>query len=1346
MIKIHLRRPLERLPQSCAVCALLLWLTPAFLANAQTLRSPDYPSSASQTFARGLYHEYYEGNWSALPNFDNLNPLKRFWSGGFSLIRFNSGNNFAYRFTGFIDVPSDGTYTFYTTSTDGSKLLIGSTVVVNNDGLHGMQERSGTIGLKAGLHAFTVQYFHATGPFDGLEVRWEGPGIGKQIILSGGANNVLYRIDDGVTHYIVNTFVEIEAVTQKSPPQITLNWVGDPTAGITAFHVYRKDLGASDWGKSISDLPASATSYPDRDISVGVGYEYKVEADVSSVDYISAIGYIYAGLELPLLEDRGKVILLVDDRYSADLASELSRLQRDLVGDGWQVLRHDVSPDATVASVKSLIKSDYDADPAHVKALFLFGHIPLPYSGFYRPGHNNSTLGAWASDTYYGNFAGPWTDDRVDTRTDVAIGTTTPLNGMISNLPGDGKFDQTFLPSDVVLEIGRVDFDKVTIFAPKTEEDLLRQYLNKDHNFRQVLISLPKRRGYMQNNAPVPLADGYNSFSGFFGNDGIDFYDNVIFSWAKADHLMAVSSPPPDYTGADFKTTFILTYISGVPEWDLPHSNLPTPYSMKDALGMPTWSLASAATLYWNWYLHPMALGKTLGYATRISQNNKGLYTMSPQAGDTSMEMLGDPTLRLHPYRPASNLIADSSGASVNLRWTGSPDNPLGYNIYRSTSATGPFTRLNSSLVTATSYTDSSAPGGSVTYMVRAVRLETSGSGSYYNPSQGVFATASVSGGNQAPSVSLSSPAAQSTFNAPATINLSATASDADGSVTKVEFFQGGTLLGVDTSSPFTYSWSNVAGGNYSLTAKATDNTGAATLSSPVSITVNATDLPPAVSLTSPADNASFTTPASIVLSASASDSDGSVVEVAFYQGQTLLGTDNSSPFSYDWANVPAGDYTLSARATDNDGAVSISPGVSISVTASNALPTVQLSSPADHSVLGAPVDVTMVADASDPDGNVAKVEFFAGAGKLGEAVSAPFSFTWANVPIGTYSLTAVATDDSGGQSSSPPISLTVTGAYDAITIEAESGTLEAPMTASADPGAFSEGYVSSDADEQGRVSWDFEIPSAAQYVVWCRVLAPDASHDSFYVSMDSGAEDVYDVAEGAWSGSWVWTRLNGRGGGSPMTIDPRSFDLSLGTHRLTFRTRESGTKLDRLVITSDPEFVPAEIPPSVDLQVGILSPTNNSVFVAPAIVTISATASETGGTISRVDFFADNALLGTAYEPPYVVSWTNVSAGAHVLKAKAVDALNVSKSSSDEIILVNPSNDLLMPALQDDRSVELTVNGIAGETYMIKWSTDLKNWNDLIVLQTPDGTATFTDTNASAYTFRFYKAELIIP
>ncbi len=151
--------------------------TPTPTPTPVSLRDPENPASTTN----GLDYQYYEGSWTSLPNFASLTPAK---TGAASTVDFSMRGreqNYGLRFTGYINVPTDGTYTFYTTSDDGTKLYIGTTEVVSNDGVHGDQEQSGTIGLKAGKHAITIIYFQGVGG-QSLSASYSGPNINKQAI------------------------------------------------------------------------------------------------------------------------------------------------------------------------------------------------------------------------------------------------------------------------------------------------------------------------------------------------------------------------------------------------------------------------------------------------------------------------------------------------------------------------------------------------------------------------------------------------------------------------------------------------------------------------------------------------------------------------------------------------------------------------------------------------------------------------------------------------------------------------------------------------------------------------------------------------------------------------------------------------------------------------------------------------------------------------------------------------------------------------------------------------------------------------------------------------------------
>lgn len=129
----------------------------------------------------GLEYEYFESDFGGqLPDFESLSPQRTGTSANVALPSHRE-EDFAVRYTGYVKVPTDGYYTFYTESDDGSILRIGGEQVVNNDGLHASRERSGTIGLQAGWHPITVTYYENTGE-ESLSASWKGPGLSKQPI------------------------------------------------------------------------------------------------------------------------------------------------------------------------------------------------------------------------------------------------------------------------------------------------------------------------------------------------------------------------------------------------------------------------------------------------------------------------------------------------------------------------------------------------------------------------------------------------------------------------------------------------------------------------------------------------------------------------------------------------------------------------------------------------------------------------------------------------------------------------------------------------------------------------------------------------------------------------------------------------------------------------------------------------------------------------------------------------------------------------------------------------------------------------------------------------------------
>src|SRR5580765_211703 len=145
-----------------------------------------------------------------------------------------------------------------------------------------------------------------------------------------------------------------------------------------------------------------------------------------------------------------------------------------------------------------------------------------------------------------------------------------------------------------------------------------------------------------------------------------------------------------------------------------------------------------------------MGLGETIGYGARLTMNNGpgGLYQnqINTAAGQVHIGVMGDPSLRMHIVAPPSNVTATTNAGNVTLTWTVSSDSVLGYHVYRATAASGTFTRITTTPLSVTTFTDTSA-AGATNYMVRAVKLETVPSGTYYNPSIGAFTVPATSGG-----------------------------------------------------------------------------------------------------------------------------------------------------------------------------------------------------------------------------------------------------------------------------------------------------------------------------------------------------------------------------------------------------------------------------------------------------------------------------------------------------------------------------------------------------------------------------------------------------------------------
>ncbi|MEZ5967176.1 MAG: fibronectin type III domain-containing protein [Planctomycetota bacterium] len=534
----------------------------------------------------------------------------------------------------------------------------------------------------------------------------------------------------------------VSVQTQVAPPAITFAWPLDATA--TGYSVLRRVAGTVSWGTSTS-IPGggAATGWVDSNVSAGVAYEYWFTRNAPTGQGRT---FVSSGLDLPIVDARGGLVLVVDTSVALPLATEIERLVADLRGDGWTVLRHNVLPSEPVPSVRARIQADWSAAPNDVQAVFLLGHVPVPYSGALNPDGHADHYGAWPADVYYGEMNGAWTDSTVNT--------TAASRVQNRNVPGDGKFDQTGLPSDVELMVGRVDLHDMPAFG-SNEVELLRAYLDKDHAYRHREFAVDQRAVIDDNfgwfGGEAFAASGWRNFSVLVGSMNIaagDYFtlQNTTtgggYSWSYGCGGGSYQSASGIGTTNDFVTAtnrnvFTMLFGSYFGDFDATNSFLRAPLCSG-------WTLTDCWAGRPHWSFHQMAMGAPIGSCARYSQND--VYAGGYGLRYVHLALMGDPTLRQHVIAPPSSVTAGATSGAIQLGWTASADPVAGYHVYRAAFPEGPFTRITATPATGTTFTDANPLAGSNAYLVKAVRLELSPSGTYWNSSQGVAVAACTPG------------------------------------------------------------------------------------------------------------------------------------------------------------------------------------------------------------------------------------------------------------------------------------------------------------------------------------------------------------------------------------------------------------------------------------------------------------------------------------------------------------------------------------------------------------------------------------------------------------------------
>ena len=406
--------------------------------------------------------------------------------------------------------------------------------------------------------------------------------------------------------------------------------------------------------------------------------------------------------------------------------------------------------------------------------------------------------------------------------------------------------------------------------------------------------------------------------------------------------------------------------------------------------------------------------------------------TVSPYTGTWSPGSVGIYTLTARATDNNGNLTT-SAPVTVTIGANAAPTVAL------TSPAAGTYSLGNLVLVSAAA-NDSDGSVASVQFFANGLAIGTA-TGAPYNTSwrptlAGTFRLTAVATDNvgnvttsavvsvtitstAAPAVTINNPIVGQPYGVGNAIPFTANPSGGNGPIAQMQFFVNGTSIGVDNTSPYSATFTPNAPGTYTLLAIATDSAGLSSSSATAINIVVTGNSAPAVVLTSPPNGTNVNGGTIVNLTAIATDVDGTIASVRFLANGNQVGVPATTvPFGTAWIPSAAGTYSVTAQATDNSGNVTNSAPINVTVVA-NAVPTVSLTSPGNGATVRVGSGATLAATASDPDGTIASIQFFANGLAIGTDNTSPYTTQWTPGAEGIYRLNAVALDNSGAATTS---------------------------------------------------------------------------------------------------------------------------------------------------------------------------------------------------------------------------------------------------------------------------------------------------------------------------------------
>ncbi|GAB1429881.1 hypothetical protein MASR2M18_07140 [Ignavibacteria bacterium] len=574
--------------------------------------------------------------------------------------------------------------------------------------------------------------------------------LSREIISKGGGKSELRIRWDNVP----NT-VEI-AVYRKKPNVLVWEQIGQIDSNGVKQNI-------NSW--AVEDEPAEYMTQ--RLVKPAAPWAIATNVQNDTVRQFMATGYIAIGYDKTIPDECGTIALIVDSEVAPRIAAKLDRLERDLKSEWWKTIRIIVPrtekfDGAAVKKVKNLITQLYATEKNNLKSVLLIGRVAVPYSGLIRPDGHPDHLGAWTADAYYGDMDGIWTDATVNDATSAS----RPAN---RNIPSDGKFDQSTIPSDIDLAVGRVDFYDMPAFRDTlkhktlfdSEIALLERYFDKNHAFRAGGSLTVPRRALVDDNfgsySPEMFASAGWRLAAVCEKDSIRAgkalatLKDKSYMWFYGCGGGSYTSCGGVATSSDFakqpiNAAFTSLFGSYFGDWDY------TDNIMRALIAADGQTLTCAWSGRPQWYFHRMGLGATIGDAFLMAINNSAndapyypnvYYTQNFSGGiiyetgkrGTHIALIGDPTLRMNMggIPDGGKLTVTQPGTYTRLEWQPAVDSDVEYIVYR-TDSTGNRKLLTAEPLQKTAfYNDSGVTRGRYIYSVYNVKRRFSPSAEYYD-------------------------------------------------------------------------------------------------------------------------------------------------------------------------------------------------------------------------------------------------------------------------------------------------------------------------------------------------------------------------------------------------------------------------------------------------------------------------------------------------------------------------------------------------------------------------------------------------------------------------------------